>query len=319
MWQEDSSQLASQGRRFKCIFAQSPPSHVSYVCFGSTIVNNDIFLSLITYDGLLSLFEPVDPETLKSWSQLDSFHPFGLCPRGTEARFSLSFQQSEGPSINATHPADDANGLSLAVSVMNSIKIFQATKPDDHSEGNYQLCEMLNMHTDTSQINEIAWAPGCLRPYGVIAAACDDGTVRIFEVDVNNESDGTSRGLAAKPPQSNGPSKATLADPRNAPSGIGAGLAGISRNAAGRRDTFNEMRPESRQASILTHEDGAPVWKLRWIYDGLSLPTTLLLGIMPLTSYPGSTLASTGDNGKVHLWRESLGGKYIEFAQTEPA
>ena len=33
----------------------------------------------------------------------------------------------------------------------------------------------------------------------------------------------------------------------------------------------------------------------------------------------GSALASTGDNGKVHLWREDLSGNYIEFAETEPA
>ena len=41
--------------------------------------------------------------------------------------------------------------------------------------------------------------------------------------------------------------------------------------------------------------------------------------ISPLSRYAGSALASTGDNGKVHLWRESLSGEWIEFAETEPA
>lgn len=36
-----------------------------------------------------------------------------------------------------------------------------------------------------------------------------------------------------------------------------------------------------------------------------------------LTSYVGSALASTGDNGKVHLWKQSLSGDYAEFAETD--
>lgn len=243
----------------------------------------------MTHDGLLSLFEPVDPESLKTWNQIDSFYPFGQCPRGTEAKFSLSFQQSESSSTSATYNGADTTALSLAISAMNSIKVFYATKPDD-PEGNYQLCEMVTMHTDAAQINEIAWAPGCLRPYNVIAAACDDGTVRIFEVDTHDDFDEASIGLAAKPPRSNGASKAMSADPRNALSGIGAGLAGISRNTVSRRDSSNEMKHETRQVGVLVHEDGAPVWKIRWIYDGpfptiiLQLKTTSLTRIQAVLS-----------------------------------
>lgn len=32
----------------------------------------------------------------------------------------------------------------------------------------------------------------------------------------------------------------------------------------------------------------------------------------------GSTLASTGDNGKVHLWKESIDGNYVEYAEMGP-
>lgn len=284
------------------------------------MINNDVFLCLMTHDGLLSLFEPIDPETLKSWSQIDSFYPFGQCPRGTEARFSLSFQQSESKSqsINTSDAGDDHSAISLAVSAMNSIKVFHVTKSDD-PEGNYQLYEVLTIHTDTAQINEVAWAPGCLRPYGVIAVACDDGTVRIFEVEGHDESEEASRGVAARPSQSNGSSKNASTDLRNAPSGIGAGLAGMSRNTLIRRDSSKELKYEYRQAGVLVHQDGAPVWKVRWFYDGPSLYTVFQFESISLTLYIGSALASTGDNGKVHLWRESLSGKYLEFAETEPA
>lgn len=165
--------------------------------------------------------------------------------------------------------------LSLAVSAMNNIKIFRAMRPDDSSssEGNYQFYEMHDMHTDTALINEIAWAPGCLRPFDVIAAACDDGTVRIFEVDTpHHDSDGRSSSktaATAKPLQSLGPPRGTSFSARNAPSGIGAGLAGMSRDSAARRGMAHEVKHESRQVAVLAPDEPAPVWKVRWLHDGL--------------------------------------------------
>ena len=129
---------------------------------------------------------------------------------------------------------------------------------------------MHDMHTDTALINEIAWAPGCLRAFDVIAAACDDGTVRIFEVDTPHESDSSSKTPAApKPLQSLGPPRGTSFTSRNAPSGIGAGLAGMSRDTAARRGMAHEVKHESRQVAVLAPDEPAPVWKVRWLHDGL--------------------------------------------------
>lgn len=33
----------------------------------------------------------------------------------------------------------------------------------------------------------------------------------------------------------------------------------------------------------------------------------------------GNAVASTGDNGKVHLWKQNLSGGFIEFAETGPS
>ena len=294
---------------------------------------------MITHDGLLSLLEPVDAESLTSWSQIDTIYPFGHHPRGTEARFRLSFQQAEGPCSNALLAGIGFKTLSLAVSAMNNIKIFRALKPDESpsstssADGNYQFYEMHDMHTDTALINEIAWAPGCLRPFDVIAAACDDGTVRIFEVDTLHDSDSSSMmrtPAAIKPPalqqsQLGPPPKggASFNSSRNAPSGIGAGLAGMSRETASRRGMVYEVKHESRQVAVLAPDEPAPVWKVRWLHDGLYNPFVLSTlsrnELIAESCYVGSALASTGDNGKVYLWRESLSGEWIEFAETEPA
>ncbi|CAD6591556.1 MAG: epoxide hydrolase, soluble (sEH) [Alectoria sarmentosa] len=279
--------------------ARSPLNHVSYVSFGSKTIRHDLFLSLITHDGLLSLLEPADPESLGSWNLIDNIYPFGQHHRGTEARFRLSFHQGEGPSANAIFAGLDPNAISLAVSAIKDIKVYRAIKSGESSESNYLFYEMVEIHTDAT-INEIAWAPGCLHPYDVIAAACHDGTIRIFQVDTPHEGDASPKTPATKAYKSNGPQRTLPATLRNAPSGIGAGLAGMSRSAPPREVTNSlDIKHEWKQAALLSHDE-APVWKIRWIYDG-------------------SALASTGDNGKVHLWKQSLSGDYIEFAETESA
>ena len=268
LWREDPSQASKSGRRFRCIFSQSPPNHVSYVSFGSKTIRHDLFLSLITHDGLLSLLEPADPESLGSWNVIDNIYPFGQHHRGTEAKFRLSFHQGEGLSCNAIFAGLDPNAISLAVSAIEHIKVYRAVKSGEPSESNYQFYEMIDIHADAI-INEIAWAPGCLHPYDLIAAACNDGTIRIFEVDTPHEVDALLKSPAAKPYRSNGQHKELPATLRNAPSGIGAGLAGMSRNAPLREVMNNNLnvKHEWKHAALLSHDE-APVWKIRWIYDG---------------------------------------------------
>ena len=267
LWREDPSQACKSGRRFRCIFSQSPLNHVSYVSFGSKIVRHDLFLSLITHDGLLSLLEPADPESLGSWNVIDNIYPFGQHHRGTEARFRLSFHQGEGPSSNAIFAGLDLNAISLAVSAVENIKVYRAVKSGEPSESNYLFYEMIEIHTDAT-INEIAWAPGCLLPYDIIAAACNDGTIRIFAVDTPHEVDASSRTPAVRAHKSSGPQKALPATWRNVPSGIGAGLAGMSHNAPP-REIMNSLniKHEWKQVALLSHDD-APIWKIRWTYDG---------------------------------------------------
>lgn len=325
VWQEDPSQRIAKGRRFRCVYSQSPPNHVSYVSFSFKSIKHDIWLALMTHDGLLSLAEPADPESFSSWNQIDQLYPFGQHHRGTEAKFRLSFHQSEGPSSNALLAGLDFKAMSLAVSALSFVKIYRAIKPEDSSEGNYKLHELLQIDIANASINEIAWAPGCLHPFDVIATACDDGIVRIFHVDTNNEGDDFSE--AARRPQPDGVPVAQGPAARNAPSGISAGLAGMARSTPSRKGIANEMNIKhvSKEVAMLPHDDGSPVWKVRWLYDGKENPSLRYSYANPrddesyrLKCFLGSALASTGDNGKVHLWRESLNGGYIEFADTEP-
>ena len=272
IWQEDPSQRITKGRRFRCVYSQSPPNQVSYVSFGFKSVKHDIWLALITHDGSLSLSEPSDPESVSAWNQIDQLYPFGQHHRGTEARFRISFHRSEAPSSNALQAGLDPKAISLAVSALNFIKIYRAIKPEDSSEGNYQFYEMLHTEIDNALINDLAWAPGCLRPFDVVAAACDDGTVRIFHIDTPNELGDSTGVRATKAQQEDASQVAQARVAATGPSGIGAGLAGMSRIAISRHGIANNigLKHVSKEVAVLPNEEGTPVWKVRWIYDGKS-------------------------------------------------
>ena len=267
LWREDPSQAYKSGRRFKCIFSQSPSNHIPYASFDFKTVKHEVWLVLITHDGLLSLLEPSEPEALHSWRELDVIYPYGQHSRGTEPRFRLSFHHSERPCYNAVIAGLDPKALSLAVTATNLIKIYRAIKRE---EGNYQFFETLEISTNASLINDVSWAPGCIRPYDLIATACDDGLVRIYEVATPHDRDVSTwkenKSMLLGSDRTVGISAAS----RNAPSGIGAGLASASRVAAASHNAAGVItaKHDWKEIAALSPDDREPVWKVKWVHDG---------------------------------------------------
>lgn len=222
---------------------------------------------LITRDGLFTLLEPSESEALSVWKELDTIYPFGQHSRGTEPKFTTSFHQAEQPCYNAVMAGLDPKALSLAVSAMNLIKIFRAIKPED---GQYRLHEVAKLVTDAPLINDISWAPGCIRPYDLIAAACDDGSIRIFEVNTPHGGDMSIVSILKSPIPSGAFIREPAKNPRNAPSGIGAGLADVNRAAAAARHTavIANIKHEWKEIAVLPHDDSSAVCKVRWLHDG---------------------------------------------------
>ncbi|KAL8821053.1 MAG: hypothetical protein Q9223_000853 [Gallowayella weberi] len=267
LWREDPSQAPQSGRRFRCIFSQSPPNHVSYVSFNFKTVRHEVWLAIVSRDGLLSLLEPSESESLRTWKELDSIWPFGQHVRGSEPTFRLSLHQAEKPSYSAITAGLDPKAISLSLSAANSIKIFRATRSED---GNFQFYEVLELSAIHATINDVAWAPGSVRPYDLIAAACDDGCVRVYEITTPPPNTGRSS------PPGHPDSAPSTKDRRNsskiarhAPSGIGAGLAGYSRAEAVRNSNGGIRIPHSwKETAKLDHEGGSPVWRVRWTHEG---------------------------------------------------
>lgn len=266
VWREDLSQAPLSGRRFRCVFSQSPSTHVPYVSLDFRTTRHELWLAIISRDGLLSLLEPSESESLHAWKELDTMYPYGQQVRGSEPTFRLSLHQSERPSYGAISAGLDPKAISMALSATSSIKILRATRP---GYGNYQLYEMLEIPTLTSAINDVSWAPGGIRPYDLIAAACDDGRVRLYEVTTPGSSDqsSTAPGLGPEALMRQRHASSTVA--RQTPSGIGAGLAGVSQPGSTRR-AGGHVQHAWKEVAVLSHDDGAPVWRVRWTHDGKS-------------------------------------------------
>ena len=268
LWREDPSQVPKSGRRFRCIFSQSPNNYVAYVSFDFKTVKHEAWLVLVTHDGLLSLLEPSEPESLTAWKELDQIYPYGQHSRGTEPRFRLSLHRSERPCYTALMAGVDPKALSLAVSAMSFIKIYRALKIE---EGNYQFHEMIEIATDSPLINDVSWAPGCIRPYDLIAAACDDGCVRVFEVTTPTNPITSSRTTSVAPSLPDHGSDLSSITAQKAPSGIGAGLAGVLRAAARNHGGVANIKHEWKEVAALYHDDCVPVWKVEWMHEGKNL------------------------------------------------
>ena len=268
IWREDSSQAPQSGRRFRCVYSQSPSNHVSYIALDFKTVKHEVWLILVSRDGLLSLLEPSEHETLNTWKEVDTIYPYGLQTRGSEPIVRLSVHQAEMPCYGALTAGLDPRAISICLSANNSFKIFRATRADD---GIYQCHEMLEVNPIASTINDVSWAPGSIRPYELIAVACDDGCVRIYAVTIshNSQTSFTNTGSAQELPSRD--RQNSLLSYRQGPSGIGAGLAGVSRVESA-RNSGREVRLQHswKEVAVLPHEVGSSVWRVRWTHDGKS-------------------------------------------------
>ena len=312
VWREDCSQGPQSGHRFRCIFSQSSANHVSYVSLGFKTVRHEVCMAIVQSDGLLALLEPSDPGTLNFSKELDSAYPYGQYSRGSEPTFKLSLHQAARPSYHAISAGVDPKAISLALSAASSIKILRATTTED---GDCKFYQVLEIEGVASVINDVSWAPGCIRSCDLIAAACKDGRVRVFEVITPHHAGFQSPNMSSDPrPLTRDRGNSSKLD-RHAPSGIGAGLAGVSRAKAMHESSgATRIQQSWRETAVLVHGRGMPVWRVRWTHDGnlSKAPCGLTLTYGSL----GSTIASTGDCGKLQLWKQNLDGHFVEFAET---
>jgi nucleoporin SEH1 len=318
LWAEDPTITLRGGRRFnshsnKPIWElRSTPSRAPFLSFSLTHnpSTRHTYLALINRNAVLTIYENEEPENVESWTELDRFNVCDKPARGEEVSFKVQFDPNLEPCYAAIRQGVQRDGLAVVVASMNKASIWR-TKEISHavtlgssSTKEFYLAAELKGHRGL--VRDVAWAPGNIRGYDVVATACKDGFVRVFQVTTpaNGAKEARSKDFAKVPEPIVVPAqRATENGARNAPSGIGAGLAG-ARPGLGRNQQDTQMKEGEvfHMAKEVSKLDACrtPVWKVEFDADG-------------------QLLGSTGDDGKLKFWRKEPSGvwsKSSELAMT---
>lgn len=309
LWQEDVTQAPNSGRRFRLCFILKSSVRTPFVSMDFRNIDLDSWIALITRDGFLTVLEPVDSDKLSDWQNMDSFR---VCPepvRGEETSFKVQFHHDPMDMTHILMPGWDRRSLSLVVAAMDLVRIFR-------TDSNRRFYQAIELAGHGGLVRDIAWAPGSIRGYDLVASGCKDGYVRVWEVHTK-----CSRNAAHKYLANNNddrvPQRSSLPSARHVDSnsGITSALKPAGGNRAvdlrqNRESCFTHIAKEAAKIDT-KHMD---VWQVDFSKAGAyMLP---LIGIH-FVNRPGDCLLSTGDDGIIRFWKRSISGDWLEFAETD--
>lgn len=280
LWQEDFTQAPNSGRRFRCIYSQSPRTRRPYVSLDFKNIGNETFIALATRDGIVSLLEPTEPDNLATCREVEQFYACDPVPRrGEDTNFKVCFDPNVEPCFNAVIAGLSPKALSLAVASTNVVRVYRAERARN---GDYHFVHGVLLVGHQGLVRDVAWAPGSARGIDWIATSCSDGFVRIFEVSTPHNRGFSSPSLRDSIPTTQaGVDQASA--PRNAVSGIGAAVAGQARST-GEGPTGAHAGQVAHDAVIVADLPHDNAWNLRWIPNS-KLPFRCTLSAYMLTCY----------------------------------
>ena len=220
LWEEDVLEPPHSARRFKKIFSIRSETKIPFCSLDFKNLNMETYAALITRDGHLSVYEPVDHDDLSGeWTTMIQKYVCPIPLRQNETGFRAAWHKEKVPCWTAVEAGLDKRALSLAVAAMNTVKIFRTDKERKW----YQAAELTGAR---AIVRDVAWANGSMRGYDILATASKDGAVRIYDVSTTP---GQADPPATPDPFSPVMPPASGRQARAGPSsGIGATLAGSS-------------------------------------------------------------------------------------------
>ncbi|KAF1939635.1 nucleoporin seh1 [Clathrospora elynae] len=297
LWQEDVTEVPLSGNRFKLIANLGSETNAPFMSLDFKSIMQETWLALITRDGHLTVYEPQDQSSLSEWTILTKLWVSEHNPpsRQVEVGFKVVFHKEKLPSWPAIQAGLDRKSLSLAVAAMNEVLVFRTDKTK-------HFFMVAKLEGASQIIRDLAWAGGSMRGYDLLATASKDGAIRIYELSTVSSTEST------RPASSSASADAQPASPqpaprKNAPSGIGAGLAGASKSPDTSLD--NEKNPGRIRQTVkmtdeLTSHGHGAVWRVAF-------------------SPMGDLLVTTGDDAAIRSWKKAANGYWVEYAEIEPA
>jgi nucleoporin SEH1 len=259
LWQEDVTEVPMSGSRFKLITNIGSQTNAPFMSLDFKNIMQETWLALITRDGLLLVYEPVDQSSLNEWTMLAEHWVCGNNPpeRQEEVGFKVAFHKEKLPCWTAIMAGLDRKSLGLAVAAMNNVHVFRT----DKTKRFYPVAELKGAK---QIIRDVAWANGSMRGYDILATASKDGAIRIYELTTPRPDKASA---AADPISSPQPGKQ-----RKNVSGISRGLNEAAKSSGSSQD--NEQSPGrisqvAKLVDTLTDHHGA-VWRVAFSQMGMS-------------------------------------------------
>lgn len=271
LWQEDATEVPLSGNRFKLIANLVSTGHAPFMSLDFKNIMQETWLALITRDGRLTVYEPSDQSSLNEWTILaERSLPENNPPdRQDEVGFKVVFHKEKLPCWTAIMAGLDRKSLSLAVAAMKDVYVFRTDKAK-------RFFQVAKLEGARQIIRDLAWANGSMRGYDILATASKDGAIRIYELLTPGSGKDATAGPSAAA-QTFTPAESSHTDSRrNAPSGIGAGLAVASKGTDMPHE--NEQHPGrifqvAKLTDELTDHHGA-VWRVAFSQMGKFCPTS---------------------------------------------
>ncbi|CCH46179.1 putative WD repeat-containing protein [Wickerhamomyces ciferrii] len=163
IWEEDLDEQRNSGRRWKHLATLNDSRGPLYdVAFAPSHLG--LRLSTIGSDGVLRIYDAMEPADLRSWTLTSEVSVLSVPPASNlQSDFALAWCTSRFSPEKIVVCALDQGFIYHRNA---SGKLVQATTLPDHQ----------------GLIRDVAWAPSMGRFYQLLATACKDGKIRIFKL-----------------------------------------------------------------------------------------------------------------------------------------
>ncbi|KAB5576413.1 nuclear pore complex subunit [Coniochaeta sp. 2T2.1] len=267
------------------------------------------YLALLAGDGTVTVLENEQVENLSDYRQGIGYSSTGRPARGEETSFRVRFDPNPEVCYTALRAGVPTDALGLVVAAMDRVLVYRTRDTVTSQMGivssvkEFYLAAELPGHKGL--VRDVAWAPGNIRGYDVIATACQDGFVRVFKLETpispNHDSVGTNgKGWSSSVLKKHAKRSSTDAHTSNLRDAVappssaitkGLGSSSPDRRSGGEGHIRHVVKEISKLDSHRT-----PVWRVGFDDDG-------------------QILGSVGDDGKLMCYRQTPDGTWAKSAE----
>ncbi|KAI5463770.1 WD40-repeat-containing domain protein [Mariannaea sp. PMI_226] len=290
------------------------------------------YLALLATDGRLTVYENDQPENLSEYASIDEFSVAPKPNRGEELAFRVRFDPSPEPCYTALRAGVPADSLGLVVAAMNTVKVYRSRDVVATSMGVQQTQKEFYLAVEITGhrglVRDIAWAPGSIRGYDIIATACQDGYARVFRVETPySDDDGKSWSAADLQSTPHASSKEPISTSRANGSGAPADRSQpqtpqLVPQQHQQQNSHHQYHPSHLSASLAKsgtpgdrHWAGQP-GQVKHVFREISRLDNHRIPVWRVGfDDDGQILGTTGDDGRLLCYRQKPDGEWAKSSE----